>query len=213
MREFYVSRQSYWHEDGTYAVEIARELDYSGPGALGVKYASLGEGCEFTDPREAAKAAIAVREAWLGDLCDRPRNEIPDVALTLAMNDLVYPVTDDGMTPDELIAWADKIAESMPRCEHCGDICESEGYMDEYGERFSACSDYHAELSIESSYLSSEDQLAAEQTPQYDDDGNEIVEIATCGTCGRSWNDAAVSSRTPAPAGRCPFEYNHESEE
>jgi hypothetical protein len=47
-------------------------------------------------------------------------------------------------------------------------------------------------------------------TPRYDDDGYEIVEIATCGTCGRSWNDAAVSSVTPAPAGRCPFEYEHE---
>lgn len=43
--------------------------------------------------------------------------------------------------------------------------------------------------------------------PRYDDDGNEIVIVATCGTCGRSWNDAAVSVWTPVPAGRCPFEY------
>lgn len=48
-------------------------------------------------------------------------------------------------------------------------------------------------------------------TPRYDDDGREIIEIATCGHCGRSWNDAAVSSITPAPSGRCPFEYEHES--
>jgi hypothetical protein len=49
--------------------------------------------------------------------------------------------------------------------------------------------------------------------PRYDDDGNEIIEVATCGVCGRSWNDAAVSSWTPAPSGRCPFEYEHEDEE
>jgi hypothetical protein len=46
-------------------------------------------------------------------------------------------------------------------------------------------------------------------TPRYDDDGREIVDVATCGTCGRSWNDAASSSVTPAPSGRCPFEYEH----
>lgn len=46
-------------------------------------------------------------------------------------------------------------------------------------------------------------------TPRYDENGNEIVDVATCGTCGRSWNDAATSTWTPAPSGRCPFEYDH----
>lgn len=49
-------------------------------------------------------------------------------------------------------------------------------------------------------------------TPRYDDDGRERVDVATCGTCGRSWNDAQSSSLTPAPSGRCPFEYEHEDE-
>jgi len=31
----------------------------------------------------------------------------------------------------------------------------------------------------------------------------------TCGTCGLSWDDAIVTSWTPAPAARCPFEYFH----
>ena len=35
---------------------------------------------------------------------------------------------------------------------------------------------------------------------------------ATCGTCGRSWDDTASTSRTPVPAGRCPFEDQHEPE-
>lgn len=46
-------------------------------------------------------------------------------------------------------------------------------------------------------------------TVRLDDDGEPIVAVATCGTCGRSWNDAAVSALTPVPAGRCPFEYDH----
>lgn len=47
-------------------------------------------------------------------------------------------------------------------------------------------------------------------TPRFDDDGREIIDVATCGQCGRSWNDAATSSLTPVPSGRCPFEYEHE---
>jgi len=31
----------------------------------------------------------------------------------------------------------------------------------------------------------------------------------TCGTCGLSWDDGVATSYTPAPAGRCPFEYFH----
>jgi len=44
-----------------------------------------------------------------------------------------------------------------------------------------------------------------------DDDGKKIVEIAECGVCGRTWNDAAVSSITPAPSGRCPYEMDSEN--
>ena len=32
-------------------------------------------------------------------------------------------------------------------------------------------------------------------------------DICTCGNCGRSWDDSLVTSITPTPAGRCPFEY------
>lgn len=34
-------------------------------------------------------------------------------------------------------------------------------------------------------------------------------DVATCGTCGRSWDDAIVTSVTPAPAARCIWEYEH----
>ena len=33
---------------------------------------------------------------------------------------------------------------------------------------------------------------------------------ATCGNCGLSWDDAIITSMTPAPSARCPFEYFHE---
>lgn len=33
--------------------------------------------------------------------------------------------------------------------------------------------------------------------------------IATCGECGRSWDDSIVTSMTPAPSARCPFEAFH----
>jgi hypothetical protein len=31
----------------------------------------------------------------------------------------------------------------------------------------------------------------------------------TCGTCGLSWDDEVSTTRTPVPAGRCPFEDFH----
>ncbi|AVE00735.1 hypothetical protein KNU14_gp83 [Gordonia phage Buggaboo] len=39
--------------------------------------------------------------------------------------------------------------------------------------------------------------------------GRDLAAIATCGACGRRWDDAHVSSVTPTPSGRCPFEYDH----
>lgn len=34
---------------------------------------------------------------------------------------------------------------------------------------------------------------------------------ATCGTCGSSWDDSISTEYTPAPSGRCPFEYFHDT--
>lgn len=44
---------------------------------------------------------------------------------------------------------------------------------------------------------------------RHDADGAPIEDIATCGHCGRSWDDAVITDITPTPAGRCPFEYDH----
>lgn len=34
-------------------------------------------------------------------------------------------------------------------------------------------------------------------------------DVVTCGDCHRSWDDAVVTSMTPAPSARCPFEPFH----
>lgn len=52
--------------------------------------------------------------------------------------------------------------------------------------------------------------LAGDSALTYDDDGRPVVKLAKCGTCFQRWNDAAISSLTPAPSARCPFEYEHE---
>lgn len=46
--------------------------------------------------------------------------------------------------------------------------------------------------------------------PQLDEDGKTIVRMSQCGECGRDWNDALITSRTPAPNARCPYEAIHE---
>lgn len=38
------------------------------------------------------------------------------------------------------------------------------------------------------------------------------ADVATCGECGRSWDDSLSTAVTPTPAARCPFEYDHEDE-
>lgn len=39
--------------------------------------------------------------------------------------------------------------------------------------------------------------------------GAKAKDRATCGTCGRSWDDGIVTGLTPAAAARCPFEQYH----
>ncbi len=39
-----------------------------------------------------------------------------------------------------------------------------------------------------------------------------MSDVATCGTCGLSWDDSIPTGWTPAPAARCPFEYFHDGD-
>jgi hypothetical protein len=48
---------------------------------------------------------------------------------------------------------------------------------------------------------------------QHDENGEPVYDWATCGACGLTWNDALITSITPAPSARCPFEDLHEDED
>lgn len=63
---------------------------------------------------------------------------------------------------------------------------------------------------LESEIAASEISEDNGATAQHDEDGNVIVKMATCGTCGKSWNDALITGTTPAPSVRCPYEYLHQ---
>jgi hypothetical protein len=92
--------------------------------------------------------------------------------------------------------------------EECGEFTWNPyGYADDRG--------YHPGRWDESEYLWPEDVVAVEAGARrsYDADGRPVVDLATCGTCGRTWDDALVTSVTPAPSGRCPFEYEHGEED
>lgn len=47
----------------------------------------------------------------------------------------------------------------------------------------------------------------------FDTDAYDLpLSVATCGECGRSWDNDRASGLTPTPSGRCPFEYDHGTE-
>lgn len=138
MSKVIVTRQSYWHEEGALAVEIAARLDCSGPGALTERYPD--EFFESEDPREIAEAAIRLAAAWSADLEHMP------VPITLAMNDLVYPAVDDGMDPDEVRAWAIERFAAMPKCERCGAVEDVQTWTSsETGDQVQTCGQFCAD--------------------------------------------------------------------
>jgi len=110
---YFVSRQVYWPE-GQHVVEIAPGFDHASPGQLVAHYKAQGEGQEFDDPIEAAEAAILVRRAWQKDSRKR-------IGLTFGDADIGW----DAHTQKELLAWADKMHEKVPKCDQCGEVLGS----------------------------------------------------------------------------------------
>lgn len=45
--------------------------------------------------------------------------------------------------------------------------------------------------------------------PLTPDQAGLATDPATCGECGRTWDDAVSTGMTPVPSGRCPFEHFH----
>lgn len=111
-------------------------LDYANPDMLCSMWPEHGEGKEYEDPREALKAAILVRDAWITSLLDqgklvlsnaededdgRPRVETGHT-MGFTMPFCSYPAD------EELAEWAEKRYAELVKCSHCETILPDE-YM------------------------------------------------------------------------------------
>jgi hypothetical protein len=148
--KYFVSRQIVW-PDGTPTVEIVPFRDSAGPDMLVEQFKKEGEGREFDDPREAAAAAIRVRDAWWAQKGNTRRLEgWEKIAITYTgMGDMGVPGEEIG-TDDELQAWAEKRYAALPKCAECGGpIYDKEKCwypMDCFkDEAFACCSEYCVE--------------------------------------------------------------------
>jgi len=151
-----VTRQSNYYDEGAYSVEVARELDVSGPGALVAKYGD--EFLESDDPREIAEAAIRIRSQWHAD-GGRQDESGAVLRFTIAMNDLVYATVNDGLSASQLRRWARKRYEALPKCDYCGEICEAEDNWTSYdlGDCVTACCESHADELFSRFYVDEEE--------------------------------------------------------
>lgn len=151
--KFFVSRQKYFgepEEDGT-IVEIAEGgQDYANADMLVPKWKHLGEGKEFYDPCEAVNAAIAICEEW------KRTNPHAKVAMG-ATGGFSMPFSHESY--DTLQERAEKLRETLPRCDGCGGLIQDETYTHEsaqHDETF--CSESCAEKDYESHQNADEDE-------------------------------------------------------
>ena len=146
-----VTRQIQWPE-GTPVVEVSSGgIDYTNPDALGKKY--QGEFETFDDPREAATTAIAICKAWRLD--SKKKAKVGHGAtggMTMSF---------DTCTFKDLLAWADKTYEGLPKCDRCGDLLPKEYYtvQELYDEKF--CREYCAEQAYTEDFPLEEEEAPA----------------------------------------------------
>lgn len=137
---YYVSRQSNYYSEGAYSVEIARTFEHAGPGMLVGKPTYDRFTGSYSDPRDAAKAALELAKVWSALLPG-----FPHVPITMAMNHMVYPTVEDDHT-DDITEWAEVQYSLLPKCEQCGSMGAVEYTAYDTGLVVLACTDYHAEL-------------------------------------------------------------------
>ena len=141
--KLFVSRQIYWgvEESDSHTVEIASGgRDYSNPDMLVAKYP--GEGEEYTNPIEAVKAAIAIATAW--------KKDCPKLKINIAHgNTGGCTMPFEGSTRKELRAWAEKLYESLPKCDGCGGLIGGDPVIISDEPDFKFCGEYCAEKFIE----------------------------------------------------------------
>ncbi len=138
MTTYFISRQCYW-PDGDLVVEIAcGGTNYAGPDMFVERFRNLGEGQEFTDPREAVNCALNVANAW---------RQITTESVGVAYgHNLGFSMPFEPSTDEELIAWAEEKYEKLDKCDQCGELLGGKCYTDHFGE-LKFCSEYCAEMS------------------------------------------------------------------
>ncbi len=135
---YFVSRQRYYYS-GENLVEVTEGgVDYAGADMLHPKYP--GEAKEYIDPREAVRAALAIRDLWRAD---GEAEVVVAVGCTLGMGIELEEGTDEYN-----LAWAEKQWESLEKCDRCGEPLGRDTYtLEDYGETF--CSEYCADRAWE----------------------------------------------------------------
>lgn len=136
-----------------YAVEISEGLDAFSDGMYAIRFGDLGEGSIFTDPREAVKYAVKIKEAWTKLFLYKNGPEgTPDILITIvgatagAMG--LQPAAWDE---DAATEWAEEKYAQLALCPHCQEPMPNDKwyYLPSEGEEELYCSQNCADLAME----------------------------------------------------------------
>lgn len=117
---YFVSRQHQW-PDGTFIVEISEgNSDSANADMMAVKYGYLGEGKEFTDPREAVEAGIQIYNEW--------RKINPEIEIGVGCT-MGFTLPFSPQSIEYIEAWAERIYEKLPKCANCNQLLGKQQYQ------------------------------------------------------------------------------------
>ncbi len=142
--QYYANRILSWPDGDTF-VEVSEGIDAADPGRMGIKYPHLHEGWAFDDPVEAAEAGIKIANAWSQD---KPDLEIGITAQGQLAGEMGMRA-DDDMNEGDVMAWAQKRKDIMPKCAYCGDLI---GEVTYYNSDFISDDRYDKEFCAEQAY-------------------------------------------------------------
>ncbi len=142
--QYYANRILSWPDGNTF-VEVSEGIDSADPGVMSIEYPAWWEGWAFDDPVEAVKAGIGLLKAWRKD---KPKLEIWITANGMIAGAVGVPAP-DNMSEDDVMAWAQKRKDAMPKCDYCGEII---GEITYYNYDFPSEDRYDAEFCAEQAY-------------------------------------------------------------
>lgn len=150
--KLFVSRQIYWGVDDPLTVEIAQGgCDYANPDMLVSKYP--GEGETYTNPIKAVEAAIEIAKAWKKDC---PKLKVNIASGYTGGNTMPF----EASSKKQLMDWAKKLYETLPKCEQCGDLIEGDPFtLIEYPDEGKFCGEYCAEEHLTEMFKETEEEV------------------------------------------------------